>query len=491
MSSSEVPLPAFLIIGAQKSGTRWLRVNLGSHPDVYAAPHETQFFHSSVRFASLGLDWYRAQFPGWVDEPIVGEATPGYMMWRHRPRRVAQRIAEVVPDARLIAILRNPVDRAYSAMVHFEKRGKGRGTRRARARLLPAGSSLLEVVRQRPPERDPLCLVAGGWYAASLRPYQQLFGDQLLVLLHDDLTDNPRRVYKQALQHIGAAPDFLPSDLGTVLFSNQQPNVADSDEASNGTMELSIDERQQLFAYFRDDVRTLEEMIGRDLSEWDPGGTYSVSLEVDPWKEPPRRRPRRPTIDVVRCYEEAASWIEGIVRAVSSEQYTLPTPCAKWNVHDLLTRIIWLPYLSAAILRGNAHPPVDESDFVGGDATGAYRAAADEFLTAMSEAERLDRRVASPFGDMSGRLWARFALVNQVTHGWDLATATGEDATIPPSLLEAADRWARGLFGGMPRTPELFDVEVPVSDAATPTERFVAFLGRGPGVQQVESAPSG
>jgi hypothetical protein len=90
MPSSEVPLPAFIIIGAQKSGTRWLRINLGKHPEVYAAPTETQFFHSPARVEMLGLDWYRAQFSGWAGESILGEATPGYMMWRHRPRRVAE-----------------------------------------------------------------------------------------------------------------------------------------------------------------------------------------------------------------------------------------------------------------------------------------------------------------------------------------------------------------------------------------------------------------
>jgi uncharacterized protein (TIGR03086 family) len=74
-------------------------------------------------------------------------------------------------------------------------------------------------------------------------------------------------------------------------------------------------------------------------------------------------------------------------------------------------------------------------------------------------------------------------LVNQVTHGWDLAIATGKDATIPPSLLEVADRLVRGMFSDIRRTPELFDVEVPVSDTATPTERFVAFLGRDPGIE--------
>src|SRR5215207_2785995 len=99
------PLPTFLIIGAQKSATRWLRHNLGLHPEIYASPYEIGFFNSPKRFAELGAEWYRAQFAGWNGQRIVGEATPGYMMWRHEPQEVAERIKETIPTARLIAIL--------------------------------------------------------------------------------------------------------------------------------------------------------------------------------------------------------------------------------------------------------------------------------------------------------------------------------------------------------------------------------------------------
>ncbi len=335
MPSSEVPLPTFLIIGAQKSGTRWLRVNLGQHPDVYAAPTETMFFHSPERFEVLGLDWYRDQFWGWEGQPIVGEATPGYMMWRHRPRRVAERIAQVVPDVRLIAILRNPVDRAQSALVHSVTFGK-----------LPPDSNLLEAISQRPPEHDPLGLVSGGWYAASLKPYRQLFGDQLLVLLHDDIQADPARVYRRALVHIGADLDFVPSDLEEVLFSNQRPRPSESSEGADGRRELSEEERQRVFAYFRADVEKLEPMIGRDLSMWDPGGSYSVEFSIDPWKERAGRGAAGTPIDVVRCYEQTADWTELLVDNVSASQYALPTPCVDWNVRDLLNRIVSLPSMS-------------------------------------------------------------------------------------------------------------------------------------------------
>src|SRR4029078_2877435 len=205
-----LPLPTFVIIGAQKSATRWLRLNLGLHPDVFTAGREIEFFNSE-RFRDLGTDWYREQFEGWDGETIVGEATPGYMFWRHRPAVVSERIEEALPDARLIATLRNPIDRAQSAMVHHIEGGS-----------LPRDSVLVDLVKQTPPERDHLGIIAGGWYAASLEPYRERFGDHLLILLHADTDDDPRGAYDMALVHVGAAPDFVPAELERVRFSYQQ-----------------------------------------------------------------------------------------------------------------------------------------------------------------------------------------------------------------------------------------------------------------------------
>jgi uncharacterized protein (TIGR03086 family) len=484
MPSSEVPLPTFIIIGAQKCGTRWLRVNLGKHPEVYTAPSETQFFHSPGRVETLGLDWYRGQFPGWAGESIVGEATPGYMMWRHHPRRVAERIKEIVPDVRLIAILRNPVDRAQSALIHHQQQ-----------REIPPDSSLLEVIEQRQPEYDPLGLVAGGWYATSLKRYRQLFGDQLLVLLHDDVTADPGRVYLRALVHIGADLDFAPSDLETVLFSNQRERGSGSSKASEGPRDLSEEERQRVFAYFRADVRALEPMIGRDLSSWDPGGSYSVELAIDPWKERPRRGAAGTPIDVVRCYEQTADWTELLVGNVATSQYALPTPCVDWNVRDLLNRIVWLPSMSAAVLRNQSHlPTIDDwaqvKDDLDDDAGAKYRAAAADLLSVLNEPGLLDRSIPSPIGEMPAKWWVELTFINQLTYGWDLATATDQGSTIPASLLEDADRLVRRVLMLMPRTPELFDEEVSVSETASPTQRFVAFLGRDPGFAPVDARSS-
>jgi hypothetical protein len=254
MSTRRPPLPTFIIIGAQKSATRWLRQNLGCHPDIFTAPREVKYFNHPERVAALGTDWYRAQFEGWAGEPVSGEATPGYLMLGHHPHEVATRIKAAVPDVRLIALLRNPMDRAYSAFVHHK-----------RAERIRPGARLLDTVRSCAPEDDWMGIVTGGWYAASLGPFLDVFGDQLLVLLHEELGPDPGTVFERAVRHVGAAAGFVPPSLDEVVFSNQVGvGVASG---------MSDAERSELFEYFRDDVDRLEPMLGRDLSMWRPSNS--------------------------------------------------------------------------------------------------------------------------------------------------------------------------------------------------------------------------
>jgi hypothetical protein len=132
---------------------------------------------------------------------------------------------------------------------------------------LPARSRLLDLARRGDPAVDPLGLVAGGWYARSLAPYVQGFGDQLLVLLHDDIAVDARAVYERAVRHVGAAEGFVPAELEQVRFS------ASRDGSGAGTRAPAVtdEERRALYdEFFRDDVRDLEQMLGLDLSRWDP-----------------------------------------------------------------------------------------------------------------------------------------------------------------------------------------------------------------------------
>jgi hypothetical protein len=236
-----------VIIGAQKCGTRWLRWNLSKHPEIYAPASEVHFFNNREHFAE-GASWYRAQFDGWSGEPIVGEATPGYMIRKHHPEVVAARMHETLPEAKLVAILRNPVDRAVSAMVHFIKYGR-----------LPPDAHLTDVTRRIPPDRDPNGLIAGGYYATSLAPFRELYGDRLAILFHDDALVDPGAVYADAVAHVGATPGFAPPELDEVVWSNPR---------GRARTELTLEEREEVLAFFSDEIDALERMTGRNLDMW-------------------------------------------------------------------------------------------------------------------------------------------------------------------------------------------------------------------------------
>jgi hypothetical protein len=246
----DLPLPDFLIIGAQKAATRWLRSNLGQHPDIFTAPAELSFFSNRQRYNELGLSWYRSRFEDWSGQTHVGEATPAYMMRRHHPRRVARRIDRTLPGVRLVAILRDPIDRAQSAVVHHIHQGR-----------LESDARLVDVVGRTRPRRDPLGIVSGGWYAQSLRPFQRRFGDRLLIVWYDDIQADPFLTYRRVLEHLGASPGFVPDSLERVRFSTR-------DRVDHQPLDPA--DRAVLWPLFARDVARLERRTGRDLSAWRP-----------------------------------------------------------------------------------------------------------------------------------------------------------------------------------------------------------------------------
>ena len=111
-------LPNFLVIGAGKSGTTSLAAYLDAHPDVFMAHQkEVRFFD---RYWHEGVDWYAAKFAAAAGKAAVGEASPSYLQSAEAPARTAQ----TIPGAKLIALLRNPVDRAYSAWTNLHEQGR-------------------------------------------------------------------------------------------------------------------------------------------------------------------------------------------------------------------------------------------------------------------------------------------------------------------------------------------------------------------------------
>jgi hypothetical protein len=212
--------PDFIMIGAQKAGTTSLYAWLTEHPDVLAARRkEPQFFNRRMDTEPVRAYWL--EFPSRFKigvlrtlrrRPVVtGEASTLYLP----DPRVPARVAELLPNVKLIAVLREPVDRAISNYWMEYHRGN---------EPLP----LDEAMRQEPLRGEPEIDRVGArdwsgqpvraWgyvtrsrYAEQLERWLQHFPrEQLLVVEFDDLANDPLGVYRRVLDFIGVDPDVAP-----------------------------------------------------------------------------------------------------------------------------------------------------------------------------------------------------------------------------------------------------------------------------------------
>ena len=268
------PLPTFLIAGAMKAGTTSFAAWLSGHPDVYVAPvKEIHFFDSPINF-QRGEAWYRSNFAGAAGEGAIGEATPGYMAHA----RAVQRIAETLPNVRLITLLRHPVDRAFSQYIHRRELGQEKRT----------FEDAIEHDLANPDELGLGRYVARGRYHEQLTRLESVFGrDAILPLLFDDFAVDPTGPYADACRFIGVDPSVSPPGLGHV--HNPRPRlrshmvhrvarrapgaVARSLERWNNRSSLPYTPlagttRNRLIETFRPDIEALQAWLGRDLSAW-------------------------------------------------------------------------------------------------------------------------------------------------------------------------------------------------------------------------------
>ena len=199
-------LPDFLIVGAMRCGTSSLSRYLSEHPGVYIAPgKELHFFDLNERF-ELGLDWYSDHFtqaPSWTQ---AGEATQTYMYLPH----ALDRIAEALPGRRAIALLRDPVDRAYSHYWHNVERGREvlsfvDAVRAEPARLEDAGVQ----------NRLYFSYLDRGHYLHQLLHVERVFGENnLLVILFEELIRDTRRQFAKVCSFLNVDDAFVPPGIG-------------------------------------------------------------------------------------------------------------------------------------------------------------------------------------------------------------------------------------------------------------------------------------
>jgi hypothetical protein len=182
-------LPNLVIIGAPKAGTTALHRYLSEHPEVFMSEQkELQYFQRDDWRERL--PWYEAQFP--VDMPVRGEASPIYTLhpWC---TGVAERMHELIPDARLIYLVRDPVERFVAHYVeHY---------------ALRIVTQPFEEVASDPDPRNQV--LAASRYASQLEQYLERFDpSQILVLDQQDLRSRRRETMRQIFSFLGVDPEF-------------------------------------------------------------------------------------------------------------------------------------------------------------------------------------------------------------------------------------------------------------------------------------------
>ena len=197
------PLPDFLCLGTQKGGTTTLHRLLVQHPEVYLpACKEVHFFDQNY---SAGEDWYREHFQGSQSAQRCGDITPFYLFHPDVPERIHQ----LLPKARLIVLLRDPVERAISQVFHAQRLG---------FEPLPVDEALAAEQGR---------LATGGAYSfqkhsyfsrslyiEQLDRYEALFPrEQLLILRSEDLFTTPERIWQLLLSFLQLKPIDCPGPL--------------------------------------------------------------------------------------------------------------------------------------------------------------------------------------------------------------------------------------------------------------------------------------
>lgn len=295
-------LPNFVIIGAQKSATTFIQKALGYHSQVFMAPGEQPFFEDPD-YGRGDLAAFERKFEPGRGKRAIGMKRPNYL---GRPE-VPERLARHLPRARLIAVLRDPIDRAVSAYYHNVRLGF--------APVVHVNTGMRDLLDGRWTLRYPRTpeILEFGFYYAQLSRYLKYFDtSQLCVLLHDEVVADLAGSLKQimafleideedvaskvnghpqavtyvlprlrvltlqnriAFSYIENGTRNAPRQLGTLgqatikaiqlfdryvlarLFGNAKP-------------QLSAELRQELAARYRDDIIRLEALLGRSLRHW-------------------------------------------------------------------------------------------------------------------------------------------------------------------------------------------------------------------------------
>jgi hypothetical protein len=273
-------LPTFIAIGPGKTGTTWLYQCLAAHPQIRLARHtkETVFF---ADYYDRGMGWYENFFEGCEGAAAIGEVSNTYFFTPQAPARIAAHL----PKVKLIAFLREPVERVISLYLFRLRNGLVKG-------------SLEDAIAA-----DP-AMVAQNFFDEHLARYYALFPrEQIFIALFDDLKRDPAKLLHDIYAFLGVDPDFVPATADEQVLAASAPRnaglfhllkrfalwlrrndfhrllswaktnplvmkVLTRPIARDDKPMIATETREKLAAIYRPHVEKTAALIGRDLSGW-------------------------------------------------------------------------------------------------------------------------------------------------------------------------------------------------------------------------------
>lgn len=296
--------PNFLIIGAQKCGTTALYAALRQHPEIYMSPVKEPFYFvlngAPPSYPAPGEEYrarlrytaesYAALFQGATSQRAVGEASALYLS-SYQPERTAANIQAFNPQMRLIALLRQPADRAWSAFQYYRAREF------EPLKRFPAALAA-EATRRNGCDLPDLRHFANGCYFANLKPYFDHFPrEQIRVYLYEEWNQQPQAILRDIFAFLGVDDNVMIEPKRTnVTFSYRHPwlrRFLDEPNAARQLLEMLLRGRLRIRVYgklraynrrqpptldaglrraltarYRSDIEQLQCLINRDLTHW-------------------------------------------------------------------------------------------------------------------------------------------------------------------------------------------------------------------------------